>query len=226
MKDKNKTNDNDRGRNLVLQIDKLLSERNIKRQPLCDSVGITLQAISNWKKQNSLPNTETVIKIADFFKVDPKWLVTGQIDLPKNEKSEPSKIFDRVYHLLLEETDIPDPDYHKITGQQAEALWKPVENIVSYYDLLNWQFDRIMPTYRQIFDLAEHFGKPITFIAEGIDEVPDYLNPWTVPENEYKDFKRFEAHKDFMYKFHNLSKDGMKVVDSLVDYLFNKEHKR
>lgn len=210
----------------LTNVESLVKEHGISKQAFCDELSFSRSSFINWKKQLSIPNGETVIKIADFFKVDPKWLLTGEISLPENQNAMPSKVFDRTYRLLLEETGIPDPDYHKITDQQAEALWKSVENIVSYYDLLNWQFDRIMPTYRQIFDLAEHFGKPITFIAEGIDEVPDYLNPCKVPENEYKDFKRFKAHKDFMYKFHNLSKDGMKVVDSLVDYLFNKEHKR
>ena len=218
-----KYNDEQRGERLVNQIDGLIYERNEKRQDLCDSIGITLQAITNWKKQNSLPTAETVIKIADYFKVDPKWLITGTIDLPENSSSQPASIFDRVYKLLLEETKTPNPDYKPVAEEKMAALYKPVENIVSPYDLLNWQNNRIMPSYNQLLKLAEHFGKSIFYIADGTSDVPEYLNPVKVPEDEYKDFKRFKAHKKFMYKFHNLSKDGIKVVDNLVDYIFNKE---
>ena len=204
-------------------VESLVREHNLSKQAFCDELGFSRSSFINWKKQSSIPNGETVIKIADYFKVDPKWLITGTIDLPENSSSQPASIFDRVYKLLLEETKTPNPDYKPVAEEKMAALYKPVENIVSCYDLFNWQNNRIMPSYNQLLNLAEHFGKSIFYIAEGISDVPEYLNPVKVPEDEYKDFKRFRAHKKFMYKFHNLSKDGIKVVDNLVDYIFNKE---
>ena len=204
----------------------LVKERNISKQAFCDELGFSRSSFVNWKNQSYPPNGDTIIKISSYFKVDPKWLVTGEIDIPEKQTSWPSSIFERVYHLLLEETKTPNPDYHKISIQQAEYLWQPIEKIASCHDLINWQFNRIMPNYHQILELAEHFGKTISYIADGIEDLPAYLDPCKVPEDEYKDFKRFKAHKNFMYKFHSLSNDGMKVVDSLVDYIFNKEHKR
>ena len=204
-------------------VESLVREHNLSKQAFCDELGFSRSSFINWKKQSSIPNGETVIKIADYFKVDPKWLVTGTIDLPENSSSQPASIFDRVYKLLLEETKTPNPDYKPVAEGKMAALYKPVEKIVSPYDLFNWQNNRIMPSYNQLLNLAEHFGKSIFYIAEGISDVPEYLNPVKVPEDEYKDFKRFKAHKKFMYKFHNLSKDGIKVVENLVDYIFNKE---
>lgn len=204
-------------------VESLVREHNLSKQAFCDELGFSRSSFINWKKQSSIPNGETVIKIADYFKVDPKWLITGTIDLPENSSSQPASIFDRVYKLLLEETKTPNPDYKPVAEEKMAALYKPVENIVSCYDLFNWQNNRIMPTYNQLLKLAEHFGKSIFYIADGTSDVPEYLNPVKVPEDEYKDFKRFKAHKNFMYKFHNLSKDGIKVVDNLVDYIFNKE---
>lgn len=204
-------------------VESLVREHNLSKQAFCDELGFSRSSFINWKKQSSIPNGETVIKIADYFKVDPKWLITGTIDLPENSSSQPASIFDRVYKLLLEETKTPNPDYKPVAEEKMAALYKPVENIVSPYDLFNWQNNRIMPSYNQLLNLAEHFGKSIFYIAEGISDVPEYLNPVKVPEDEYKDFKRFKAHKKFMYKFHNLSKDGIKVVENLVDYIFNKE---
>lgn len=204
-------------------VESLVREHNLSKQAFCDELGFSRSSFINWKKQSSIPNGETVIKIADYFKVDPKWLITGTIDLPENSSSQPASIFDRVYKLLLEETKTPNPDYKPVAEEKMAALYKPVENIVSPYDLFNWQNNRIMPSYNQLLKLAEHFGKSIFYIADGTSDVPEYLNPVKVPEDEYKDFKRFKAHKNFMYKFHNLSKDGIKVVDNLVDYIFNKE---
>lgn len=204
-------------------VESLVREHNLSKQAFCDELGFSRSSFINWKKQSSIPNGETVIKIADYFKVDPKWLITGTIDLPENSSSQPASIFDRVYKLLLEETKTPNLDYKPVAEEKMAALYKPVENIVSPYDLFNWQNNRIMPSYNQLLKLAEHFGKSIFYIADGTSDVPEYLNPVKVPEDEYKDFKRFKAHKNFMYKFHNLSKDGIKVVDNLVDYIFNKE---
>lgn len=204
-------------------VESLVREHNLSKQAFCDELGFSRSSFINWKKQSSIPNGETVIKIADYFKVDPKWLITGTINLPDNSSSQPASIFDRVYKLLLEETKTPNPDYKPVAEEKMAALYKPVEKIVSPYDLFNWQNNRIMPSYNQLLKLAEHFGKSIFYIADGTSDVPEYLNPVKVPEDEYKDFKRFKAHKNFMYKFHNLSKDGIKVVDNLVDYIFNKE---
>lgn len=204
-------------------VESLVREHNLSKQAFCDELGFSRSSFINWKKQSSIPNGETVIKIADYFKVDPKWLITGTINLPDNSSSQPASIFDRIYKLLLEETKTPNPDYKPVAEEKMAALYKPVEKIVSPYDLFNWQNNRIMPSYNQLLKLAEHFGKSIFYIADGTSDVPEYLNPVKVPEDEYKDFKRFKAHKNFMYKFHNLSKDGIKVVDNLVDYIFNKE---
>lgn len=204
-------------------VESLVREHNLSKQAFCDELGFSRSSFINWKKQSSIPNGETVIKIADYFKVDPKWLITGTIDLPENSSSQPASIFDRVYKLLLEETKTPNPDYKPVAEEKMAALYKPVEKIVSPYDLFNWQNNRIMPSYNQLLKLAEHFGKSIFYIADGTSDVPEYLNPVKVPEDEYKDFKWFRAHKKFMYKFHNLSKDGIKVVENLVDYIFNKE---
>lgn len=192
---------------------------------MCDEIGISLQAITNWKKQNSLPIADTAIKIANYFKVDPNWLVFGSIELPDDINSWPSAVFKRVYNLLMEETGVPDSDYHYVSSEQMEQLWKPVEKIISYQELCNWENDRIMPTYKQILELAKHFSKSFAYIADGTTEVPESLEPCKVPLNEYNDFQRFKEYKPFMYKYHCISKDGMDIVNKLVDYIFDREIK-
>lgn len=68
----------ERGALFVARIDALLSKRGEVRKALCDSVGITEQAVCNWKKQNSVPSAETLVKISDYFVVDPHWLLYGR----------------------------------------------------------------------------------------------------------------------------------------------------
>ena len=206
-------------------VELLVKERNISKQAFCDALEFSRSSFVNWKKQSSIPNAETVIKIADYFNVDPKWLVTGSINMPEEMNSWPSEVFERVYNLLLQESNIPNPDYHQISVEQSLLIWKPVEPIVSCYDLINWQFNRIMPSYKQIFGLAEHFERPFTYIANGISEVPEYLNPCKVPADEYEDFKRFKEYKKFMYYYHNLYDPDQKMIYKEVKRLFRLRQK-
>ena len=206
-------------------VELLVKERNISKQAFCDALGFSRSSFVNWKKQSSIPNAETVIKIADYFNVDPKWLVTGSINMPEEMDSWPSAVFERVYRLLLKETKIPDPDYHQISVEQSHLIWKPVETIVSCYDLFNWQFNRIMPSYKQIFELAEHFKQPFTYIANGVSEIPEYLNPCKVPAAEYEDFKRFKKCKTFIYSYTSLYEPDQKYVSTIVQRLFRLRRK-
>ena len=209
----------------LCNVEFLVKERNISKQAFCDELGFSRSSFVNWKKQRSIPNAETVIKIADYFRVSPKWLITGSIDMPKEMESWPSSVFERVYHLLLEETKVPNPDYHQISEEQSHLIWKPVERIVSCYDLFNWQFNRIMPSYKQVFELAKHFGKPFTYIADGVSEVPEYLNPCKVPEDEYNDFLRFKDYKHFIYSYDSLYEPDQKYIATMVRRLFRLRRK-
>ncbi len=204
----------------LCNVELLVKERNISKQAFCDELGFSRSSFVNWKKQSSIPNADTVIKIADFFKVEPIWLITGNIAMPKDMESWPSSVFERVYQLLLDETKIPNPDYHSISVEQERLIWEPVKKIVSRYDLYNWQFNRIMPNYRQIVELAEHFGRSISFIANGISEIPEYLNPCKVPADEYEDFKRFKRYKSFMYSYDCLYEPDQKYISTMVQRLF------
>lgn len=58
-------------------LDKLLEERNLSKNQLCSNLNITRSAFTNWKLHNSLPSSDTLLKLANFFKVDPYYLVFG-----------------------------------------------------------------------------------------------------------------------------------------------------
>lgn len=58
-------------------LDKLLEERNISKNHLCITLDIATSTFTNWKNNNSLPSSDTLLKLANFFKVDPYYLVFG-----------------------------------------------------------------------------------------------------------------------------------------------------
>lgn len=66
---------------------KLLKEQNVKAADVTRATGINQTVFSEWKKGKSKPNTEKLLKIADFFGVSVEYLVTGK-EPEKYEKVE------------------------------------------------------------------------------------------------------------------------------------------
>lgn len=203
-------------------VETLVSERALSKQSFCDMLKISRSSFVNWKSKASIPNGDIVSKIAEFFAVDPNWLIYGYIkNLPSNYDSTPAAVFERIYNLLLEETKIPNPDYHEVSEEDQVKIWKPVSNIISWFELHNWQFNRILPTYRQLRDLANHFNKPISYIADGINEsIPDYIETYKVPKMEYDNYKKYEAHKTLIWSYDALYAPDKKYIAQLIKRLF------
>lgn len=65
---------------------KLLEEKGLKAADVCRATGIKSPVFSEWKKGKSKPNTEKMLKIANFLGVSIEYLMTGK------EKAEESKV--------------------------------------------------------------------------------------------------------------------------------------
>lgn len=59
---------------------KLLEERHITDIALCDYIGIKSGQFSTWKKRNTDPPAKYISKIADFFEVGERYILTGEKD--------------------------------------------------------------------------------------------------------------------------------------------------
>ena len=57
--------------------DKLLKDKGIKAADVTRATGIKSTVFSEWKKGKSKPNTEKMIKIANFLGVSVEYLITG-----------------------------------------------------------------------------------------------------------------------------------------------------
>ncbi len=204
-----------------MNVEQLVQERGLSKQAFCDTLGFSRSSFINWKNQNSLPNGDVISRIADYFKVDTHWLIYGSIKMPNNYESSPQAVFDRIYNLLLEETKIPNPDYHKISLKQQEKIWAPVSDIISVHELINWQYNRIMPTYEQIRDLSNHFHKSMPYIADGInDEIPDYIETYKVPADDYNHYKKYEKYKSLIWSYDAMYEPDKKYISNLIRRLF------
>ena len=63
---------------IAVHISSLLKNRNIKQRILADYLGIADSTLSGWIKfERDIPNG-LIIPICDFFKVSPRWLLTGE----------------------------------------------------------------------------------------------------------------------------------------------------
>lgn len=73
----------------VERIDELLKAKNLKRAALCDDLGLTHSAITDWKKRGTIPAGDVCVKIARYLDVDVEYLITGmQKEKPESETAE------------------------------------------------------------------------------------------------------------------------------------------
>lgn len=89
----------------VKKIDEILKEKNIKRSALCEDVGLTHSALTDWSKRNTIPAADVAFKIADYLNVSCRWLVTG---------IEEKGIANSDRNLLQ--------DFHDLTVDQQESI--------------------------------------------------------------------------------------------------------
>ena len=70
---------------------KLLQEKGLKAADVTRATGIKSPVFSEWKKGKSRPNTEKLIKIADFLGVSVEYLITGKEKAEEKETTLTAK---------------------------------------------------------------------------------------------------------------------------------------
>ena len=64
-------------------------KKGIKNADVAKATGIPKQLFSDWKKRDSTPKAETLLKIADFLDVSVEYLVSGREPEPNNYYLDP-----------------------------------------------------------------------------------------------------------------------------------------
>jgi transcriptional regulator with XRE-family HTH domain len=62
------------------RLEPLMLEKKLSQRDISSIAGVKPPSVNEWKAKGTLPRADTAIKIADYFKVSVKWLVTGQND--------------------------------------------------------------------------------------------------------------------------------------------------
>lgn len=65
-----------------------MAERKLFQKDLAEIAGVTPPSVNEWKNEGAMPRADTAVKIADFFNVSTKWLITGinDADLSQDER--------------------------------------------------------------------------------------------------------------------------------------------
>ena len=93
-----------RGKDIVVRIDSILKQRNLKRKAVADAVGISLQPFTSWSNRGSIPGADIAYHIAEYLDVSLEWLLTGKEresvnpfnNLPPPEITELAKDIERL----------------------------------------------------------------------------------------------------------------------------------
>lgn len=59
------------------RIEKLVKEKKIPKMKFYSDVGIGIQALTDWRKRNTIPAADIAVRIADYLNTSVEFLVTG-----------------------------------------------------------------------------------------------------------------------------------------------------
>ncbi len=68
---------------------KLRKSRNMSQEQLADRMCVTRQAVSRWELDETLPDSENVLKIADMFYVSAEYLLNDSVDIDDTKRYIP-----------------------------------------------------------------------------------------------------------------------------------------
>lgn len=185
---------------LVDRIDLILAEIGKTRTELCNEIGLSLQAIANWKKTKGLPVVDNAINIADFLNVSVDWLIYGKL---KDESINPNFVSKCVKRRL--ET-LDNSKKHLFFSQ-----------IISSQVLTNWDKGRLIPTLDQIYSIAIFFNISIEAL----------LNLQLVPSEDEQNhiekshlFELAKKHSNLLMTYDCMYERDQHYIDMICRRLF------
>lgn len=108
---------------------KLCVEHNVKPTNVATAIGVNRAAATKWKK-GSIPNGDTLRKIADYFSVTVDYLLTGEIKKSPDEMSEDEEINEMLEDLKN------NPGKRLLFSKTKHATKEDIEKIIAVVDIL------------------------------------------------------------------------------------------
>lgn len=203
----------------ITRIETVLKIENKTRKELCEYVGVSAQAFTNWKQQSSLPSVETAIKISNFLQVNLEWLINGYITPQWKSDSGPTQVYCRIANILRtlpENKNLP-------SDCSSSELNKCLEGVVDNINtkLLNWEAGRSLPDPYDVYMIAKKIGQPYRFIATGIVGVDDgvEINGKIISNEDYTKLYQYTRWEKTLSKLENLPKESQETIFNLIEQL-------
>ena len=107
----------------------LLEKKGLKAADVSRATGIVASTFSDWKKGKSKPNTEKMIKIAEFLGVSVKYLTTGEEEEKYYINEETARVAQEIFEnkdlrVLFDAARDATPEDLKTTYNMLMALKK------------------------------------------------------------------------------------------------------
>lgn len=88
------------------RLNALLKERGITPYRLAKELGISQSSLSEWKRGNSIPKNERLIKIAAYFNMPVSFLTGHDENMPVSDNNQ--ELLDKLMKLAKEKLDAPE----------------------------------------------------------------------------------------------------------------------
>lgn len=102
--------------------EKLCEERGVTPYRVAKDTGITTATLSNWKKGRYVPKADKLQRIADYFGVPLRYLMTGEKPPVIHYDEKETDAFNDEMKLLIETVEYCDPDTLRRLRYYAEGL--------------------------------------------------------------------------------------------------------
>lgn len=133
------------------RLKKLRNEKHLSQKELANEFQMSQQTIAKWENNQSTPNPEMIVKIADFFDVSTDYLL-GRIneDIPINKT--PRQKTKNFSHNRLQE----------LIKNKSSSLEEIAELLhTNKYEIAMYLFGIKCPNEKDLHSLSEYFKHPI-----------------------------------------------------------------
>lgn len=144
--------------NFVERLQSLVEQKGITRNKLLVDLNLGKNSFINWESRGTIPNGETLSKIAQYFNVSIDYLLTGQ---PPEQKKEVLSIKDQHPELIFyddsQEPQIPHlkpvgkPKDQNLTGTTPKYYTPPVSSpSAADYDMRKQNEIEMLELFRKL----------------------------------------------------------------------------
>ena len=204
----------------ISRVESILVLEKKTRKDLCEHLGISAQAFTNWKQQLSLPSVETALKISNYLNVSLEWLINGYITWDGWSDSRPSMVYSRIAALLR---TLPENE-REYSDENPEKLHAPLKNIVDNLTLINWREDRAIPNPYDLYRIALFFNVTFVFISTGVTYSQEQdrndsivINGEKISFNELSELYELKDYKTIVKSIKNLPEDEKNTIVGLIN---------